>query len=389
MSFTMTHQSRYPRNRRWFLFAVSLSAAGLLLGGCADESNNAEAKAKKIPSHLVEIFPVKLEMMQLRADREGTLRALREVKIFNQEEGRIMAVRVREGDTVNKGQILVQLDDRLLRAEYDKTRATLNQEKLNVSRMQKLISKKLISEDALARAQTALEVAKAEERALRTRLSYMTIKAPFNGQLAERKHEPGDVAPKHTHLLTVVDLSSLVTDVPVSELILPQLKIGDEAQVRIDALGKKPFKGRLSRIYPTVDPATRRGMIEVVLEPVPPLARPGLFCRVTLHSAGVKQLVVPYTALRRGSEGEFVYVFEAEHDSPEIGTAKRVNVVSGLRYADMVAVEQGLTLGQDVIAKGFIALNDGKPVKAVNVVVAEKKEIKQKKIKQSIRDNDA
>lgn len=102
----------------------------------------------------------------------------------------------------------------------------------------------------------------------------MTIRAPLASRVAARRVEPGDVAPKHTHLLTVVDPSVLVTDVQVSELVLPHLKQGDRAGVRIDALGQKVYPGEVLRIYPTIDPATRRGQIEVALKPVPPGADP-------------------------------------------------------------------------------------------------------------------
>ncbi len=388
--------------------ALVLVMNGWLVGCSPESSGDAAVKPKgaNAPSHLVELAPVTKEVLQFTADREGSLRAVREVKLFNQEEGRVTALRVREGDAVRANQVLVRLDDRLLRAELDKAAATLRQANLDVQRLQQLMAKKLISEDALTRAQTSLEIARAQERVLRTRLGYMTIRAPFAGKIAERRIEPGDVAPKHTHLLTLIDPSELVTDVQISELVLPRIKVGDRADVRIDALGEQAYPGRVLRIYPTVDPATRRGQIEVGLKPVPKGARPGQFSRMTLYAAGRERLVIPQVALRRDAKGEYVFLFRRAGSTsvagagtrrsdrragstsvagagtrrsdrasgdvsaggperPRWGKVKRLQVVSGLKVGDKVEIRDGLEAGQQVVSKGFIGLADGQSVRPV------------------------
>jgi RND family efflux transporter MFP subunit len=325
----------------------------------ADGQTPAKPAKRASPEHLVELAPAREQHLRYTAERQGSLRALRQVKVFNQEEGRVLVIPAREGDHVRKGQVLVRLDDRLLRAELDKTTATLRQAELDVRRLQGLMSKKLVAEETLNRATTALAIARAEERLLNTRLGYMTIVAPFDGEIAERLIEPGDVAPKHTHLLTLIDPSSLVTEFQVSELILPGLKVGDAANVRIDALGNQSYSGRISRIYPTIDPLTRQGVIEVELAPVPAGASPGQFCRVTLQTGAQPHLVVPVAALQRDSQGEYVFVLG------EGNTVHRTTVQSGLRFADLVEIRSGLDNGQQVVTRGFLGLNNGQVVKPV------------------------
>jgi len=369
----MAHpQSLFSRS----VLIVCIVAMLGLTGGCSSESSGGAAGQKKkgkTTIHLVELASVAREVLEFTAAREGSLRAVREVKLFNQEEGRITAVLVHEGDDVVDDQTLLRLDDRLLHAEMDKAVASLRQAELDVERLQQLMAKKLVSEDALTRAQTAREIARAQERALRTRLSYMTIRAPFAGTIAQRLIEPGDVAPKHTHLLTLIDPSVLVTDVQVSELVLPHLKVGDRASVRIDALGSQAFPGSVLRIYPTVDPSTRRGQMEVALTPVPSGARPGQFCRVTLFAGGQEHLVIPYAALRQDAKGEYVFLFRVDKAKPDRGEVRRVAVVSGLHLQDKVEIRKGLQVGQQVVAKGFIGLADGKSVKPVIKARVEKK----------------
>ena len=348
------------------------SSAGLLLiyaivvlglSGCGGD----EDAQKKAPTHLVELAEAREDSLSYRAQRTGSLRALRTVKLFNQEEGRVIQVSVREGDSVEKGTLLAKLDDRLLRAQQDKAVATLKQAEQDVKRLQQLKAKQLIAEESLNRANTTLEIARAEARLLRTRISYFSIKAPFSGEIAERKVEPGDVAPKHTHLLTIIDPSKLVTDVQVSELALPYMSVGDDAEVLIDALGQDIFSGKVERIYPTVDPATRLGRIEVALSPVPKGARAGQFCRVTLSTGKQSRLVVPFSALRRDAVGEYVFLFD-----DEAGTVSRRAIKSGLRLTDKVEVREGLSAGQRVVAKGFIGLADGKKVTIVEKDLPEK-----------------
>lgn len=327
----------------------------ILLTGCSGDDK--QGKASK--AHLVEIAVVQQQALEYTSDRAGTLRARRAVKLFNQEEGRVTRVLAREGDRVKTGHALVRLDARLLQAELDKADAQYRQAELNVTRLQRLVPEKLVSEDTLTRAQTELDVARANVRVLQTRVSYMTVRAPFYGEVAERRIEPGDVAPKHTHLMTLVDSSSLVTEVQVSELMLSRIKLGDRADVRIDALGSTNYQGKISRIYPTIDPATRQGRLEVALSPVPNGARAGQFCRVTLYSKAENPIVIPFSALRRDPGGEYVFVVNDNK-------VARQAVVSGLRMTDRIEVIDGLKPEQLVVQKGFLGLSAGSAVKIVN-----------------------
>jgi len=309
--------------------------------------------------HLVEVAVAEPGRLSYTADRAGSLRALREVRIVNQEEGQLTEVRAREGDRVAAGQVLVRYDDRILRAQLDKATATLKQAELDYRRNRQLLDKGFISADAVSRVATELEIARAEERLLRARVQHMTIAAPFGGVVTQRLVEPGNVTPQHTHLMTVIDPSQLVTDVDVSELVIPYLDVGDGAEVRIDALGEKLHPGKIVRIHPAIDPATRTGRVEVVLNPVPEGARAGQFCRVELTTGSTEQMVVPLAALQRDVAGEFVYVLEKD------GTVRRSGVASGLRLADRVEIRAGLARGDRVVVKGFLGLTAGERVKPV------------------------
>lgn len=314
--------------------------------------------------HLVETAPVVNASLSLVRTRTGTLRARHEVMIHTQEEGRIMAFPYYEGDQVQEGEVLVRLDDALIQAQLARAAATRKQAEQDVRRLRELRTRNLVSEDEYTRAQTQLEVAQADEQLLRTRLGYTTIDSPLAGVVTTRLSEPGNVVERMRHVLTVADMSSLVTTVEVSELVLPHLRLGDAARVRIDALGAEVHAGRIVRIFPTLDPVTRRGTLEVELNPVPPGAAPGQLCRVEFTTHTNERFVIPFSALRRDDASEYVLVLDADN------RAQRVAVTSGLRLAEKVEILSGLEEGQQVITKGFLGLSAGKVVKPVNPAAA-------------------
>lgn len=340
-----------------------LAVLALTLAGCGGEAS-APAERAGPRAHLVEVAVAEAGRLEFAADRPGSLRALREVKIVNQEEGQLIEVGVREGDHVTAGQILARYDDRIPRAELDKARASLAQADAEHARAARLVAEGFISAEAMTRAQTAQELARAEVRLLETRWRHMTLTAPMSGVVSRRLVEPGDATARHSHLLTLVDPTRLVTDVSVSELALPLLRAGGAARVRIDALGDTLHPGRILRIHPTLDPGTRTGIVEVELLSLPPGALPGQFCRVTFAAEGPRRVIVPLAALQRDAAGEFVFVLQGED------SVHRAPVNSGLRLADRVEIASGLQAGDRVVVRGFLELAGGRKVRVVAPVDA-------------------
>lgn len=342
------------RGARGLTLAGALSAL-VLLAGCAGDAPPEAAKPRRSATHLVEVETAARHALRTAHEQTGTLRYRRTVRVFAQEEGRVTALPKFEGDSVVAGETLVQLEDDLLRAELAKAQASSRQARLDLERIRGLIHKRAASEDELAQAQTAVQVAEADEQLLRTRLGYTRIQAPFAGVITERRVEPGDVVAKHAHLLTLADPASLQVAVPVSELLLPLIAEGDPVRIRIDALGGAEHPGRILRIHPELDALTRQGTVELALDPIPAGARAGQFARVTLESAEVERLLVPFSALRRDRSGEFVFLLRD-------GKAVQTPVRSGLRIKDRVEIVEGLAGGEQVITRGFLGLTPGKPV---------------------------
>ncbi len=342
--------------KRHLLLLISLS---LLIACDGQVDGNKTGAQRRAP--LVEIASVEYQQEGQVISRTGTLMADRQVKLITEEEGRIAGLPVHEGDRVSKGDLLLQLNDTLIRAELKKARAQREQAALDVRRLVRLQSSRGVSEDELARARTALDVAQAEEDLLRIRLANTRITAPFSGVISARLAETGDAVAKFTHVLTLTDDKTLLVELPLSELILPSLALNDPVTLTLDALGDVILNGYILRIHPTVDNVTRQGIVEVVLNEPPPEARPGQLTRVELQLRAQPRLTVPFPALRRDTQGEYVFLISDD------ATVHYTPVISGLHFGKHIEIVTGLTEGQQVVINGFLGLNDGMKVRLAGI----------------------
>lgn len=339
------------------LFALLVMSSGCQPGEDASDKAR-KPHQRKASAHLVEVTPVIREPVGLISTLTGSLKARKSVRIHSQEEGQILSMPYFEGDKVELGDILITLDDTLLQREKDKAQAEYRRASADLARQRELAKSNLASAQDLAEAEKALAVAKAEGALLETRLSFTRISAPFSGTVTARLAEPGDVISKHTHVMSIADQGSLITELSASELLLPWIEAGQAVEVRIDALGADAFPGRVLRIHPTISPETRRGIVEVALEPVPPRARSGQFCRVTLSTRRAERLLIPFSALRRDRDGLYVYRITDNQ-------ARRVEIDTGLKFKARIEVLTGLAEGDQVVLRGFMGLGDGKAVEVV------------------------
>ncbi len=336
---------------------ILLLCLPLLLAGCGD-NDRAGSKRKQSP-HIVETVKAGYRNISIERTLSGTLQPLREVRIINEIQGLLIDMPVYPGDRVSKGQTLARLNDSLVKAELQKARATLDQARLDLRRLQNLAPKKLASESEVAQARTQVDIAQAELQLKQTEFEHTLINSPIDGVVSQREVEQGDVVPLHTHLLSVIDTSSLKAEISISELLLPSINIGSEVSIAIDALGAQKFPGKITRIYPSIDRNTRKGTIEVMLSPVPEGALAGQLCRVNIKTPEQSRLMIPYDAMRHDKQGAHVFVVEA-------GKAHRVNITTGIQQDDFIEVIDGLQEQQTIVSKGFFGLKNDMEVKSIS-----------------------
>jgi RND family efflux transporter MFP subunit len=319
--------------------------------------------------HVVEVQEAHITQVQSHLTATGTIEAATIVRLYNEVSGRITYLPNHEGDAVTQHSEVIGLDDELMQAELDKAVAQQQQAQLDYDRLKQLKPKQLASDEEVARAHTALDIATAEEKMQRTLLSKAVIRAPFDGVISERFFEPGDVVPLHSQIMTLIDPHSLQVKVQLSENWIPLIQQGDGVEISIDALGETRHPGRISRIFPTIDPDTRKGTVEVQFLPIPPGVRAGQLARVDMETRLRQRLVVPASAVHHDATGAYVYIVR-DNDKGETTTVKTY-VQKGLQYDNLIAITGGLQVDDHIVIKGFIGLRDGKRVKVLEQPTAQ------------------
>jgi membrane fusion protein (multidrug efflux system) len=330
----------------------------LLLAACDDASKSDDntATTSRKPVHVVEITRVGYQTVQSQLAASGTIEAGTKVRLYNEISGKITYLPNHEGDAVSQHTIVIGLDDTIIEAELAKATATREQAKIDYDRLEKL-KQQLASADEVARAETAYDIALADEKLQQIKLDKTTIKAPFDGVITERHYEPGDVVPMHSHILTMIDPESLHVTIQLSEKWIPLIQLGDKVEVQVDALAGSVHPGEISRIYPTINPNTRKGTIEVEFLPAPYGASAGQLARVQLKTHPAKKLVIPAHALHHDASGAYVYTVDENNKS------HKVYVKKGAQFGNLIEVISGLGENDQLVVKGFNGLRNGKQVK--------------------------
>ncbi|EMR14229.1 RND family efflux transporter MFP subunit [Methylophaga lonarensis MPL] len=363
MSFTIRGQAAKPNLKR-MKFTVKTPLLVLLLitlAACERESSPTTTQPRP---HLVEVVEAQRIDLSVRRERTGTLRAIQEIQIFTQEEGQITELPFFEGDRVKRGEVIAKLDDRLLRAQLNRALALQKKSETDLNRIRDLVERRLTTAAELTQIETDLAIAQADVAALETRLGFLTLRSPIDGVVTERRSEPGNIADRYAHIMTLADQQTLITEVRLSELLLNHLSVGDTVELYIDALrtgsaAQTPLYGEISRIYPDIDPMTRTGTVEIALHPVPLGARAGQFVRVILQTQRSERLLIPFIALRRSTAHPYVFIIDDDN------RAQTRAVQTGLEIGDQIEILEGLEPGERLVIRGFTNLRDNQQVTIV------------------------
>src|SRR5690606_22776231 len=291
------------RRRARSISPYSLPAAlMLLLSACGGEGEAAPANGRGPggPTPPVEVSTVERGSMSRSTVVTGAVEPLRRVGVNAQLAGVLTSVLVEEGDVVREGQVLARIDDRELAAQVRAAEAQLALAQSTFERSEQLREAQVVTAAEYERDRANLEAARAQLDQLRTRLGFATIRAPISGVVTERRLLTGDVVAPQTRLFTVADLNTLIVRLPVSELDVGSLRAGETVDLRMDALPNQTFTGRVRRVFPTADTATRLVPVEVALEgDGARRARPGYLARVTLAlDERENALLVPVNAVQ-------------------------------------------------------------------------------------------
>ncbi|MGB8953480.1 MAG: efflux RND transporter periplasmic adaptor subunit [Candidatus Aminicenantales bacterium] len=342
----------------------------------ACRSDNQKEKAKE---ELLGIPPVKVvQVMKQRISEKlyytGTLEAWRKVNITPDIGGKVAQIHVEEGQRVRKGQLLAELDTQAVRLQLQQAEAAsaaaeanLKNASRNKERMDRLYQEKAVSDQQYEQIKLAYEAAKAQfEQAqaalnlVRHSLEVSLMKAPFDGFVASKNAEVGDVINPMmgsfspvSGVLTLMDFSRIKISVEVSQADIVRIKKGQRALLNTAYPGAKEYEGVVSVVNLTADPLSKKFKVEVTVRNADLALRPGTFGEVVFEiSSSENALVIPQKAILDDR-----YVFQVQGNR-----ARKKEVVLGLRNKELVEIKTGIQEGDLVVVEGNYGLIDGMEV---------------------------
>jgi len=305
----------------------------------------------------VEVAAVSEGSVSAYTSSTANLVAENEVKVLSEVEGRVLTLRVEEGDWVKNGQVLATLvrDDQAIafkKAQLQETNA-----RAAFDRATELVERELISREEFDKLSIDYEIAQQELAEAEWALKKTTIIAPFSGRITARMTQLGQHVRPGDELFQVTDFDPLVARIYLPERDVLGLEEGQDVQIRLDAATEVYFAGRIRQISPVVDTST--GTVKVTVEATEPpeQVRPGSFVTVNIvRETHSDALLLPREAVLRELQKAHVYV--AEDD-----VAEKRAVTLGLEEGELIEVLSGVAAGDRVIVTGQGGLKDGSAVK--------------------------
>ncbi|MFA5490348.1 MAG: efflux RND transporter periplasmic adaptor subunit [Candidimonas sp.] len=329
------------------------------------EASPVRASSSGPGSSAVAVSVVKVERVALTegVSAVGSLRSEDSVIVRPEVAGRIAEINFEEGGRVTKGQVLVRLDDGVVKAQLQQARANLSLAQSQYRRAQELSQRGFISGQARDEAASQLKVQQAAAALAQAQLEKTVILAPFDGWIGLRSVSVGDYVSPGDDLVPLESIDPLKVDFRIPEQYLNQVRVGARLAVQFDALPGQSREGTVGAISPLVDVGGRSILLRATIPNADALLRPGMFARVQLQFADTPSLVVPEAALVPSSEGQ--YVFRLVGDK-----AQRMAVTVGQRRGGKAQILSGLEDDDQVLVSGLQRVQDGGEVRLVSGAVS-------------------
>jgi len=355
------------------LLTILLACAGLAVQ--CRERPSPEAPPPEATSEAVArvtVTPVRQGPVYRAYTAVGTLAPWDLARITPKVTGRIDSIAVDEGDRVEQGELLMQID----RFDYERVvenavalrnQARVSREKAmrDFSRIDRLYRDQTVSEQRHRDMKTAFDLAayahdqavvalKKAERDLRE----CRVIAPISGVITGKHANEGELTGPQVLAFVIMQMDKVKVEVDLPEDAYGYVKTGNLCRITVDAIPDERFEGTIAMIHPTIDPVSRTVKITISLKNPEVILRSGMTARAkVIQRARENSLYAPEKAFVTGEEGYFVYRLVA-------GRVQRVPVDSGVHGDGVLEITSGLSAGDQVVIEGLTGLRDGMAVKA-------------------------
>ena len=398
--------------KKTFLLITTTIVTAAFTINCSKAALPDSTSASAVELSGVQIIKVAPSSIEDFYEATGTVKAKTTTQVSANMMGRIVSFPVAEGDTVTRGQVIVEIDNSESKAQMLRAQGVLKEARASLievarsaesaaagvrvaesnkrlaevtfGRYKELFERKSASAQEFDEAQSRFSSAKAElERAraneqailsknrqinarieqaeaeianARVSQGYSRIAAPVSGIVVKKFAESGATATPGTPLLSIEDSSQYRLEASVDESRSQSIRVGNRVNVRIDAIGEGEFLGSVSEILPTADPASRSYIVKIDL-PAHPQLRTGVYGLARFPVAQKEAITIPSNALTQ--QGQMTGVFVVGSD----GIAHFRIVTTGTTSEGMVEILSGLSVGEDIAASDLDRLTDGMKVR--------------------------
>jgi len=335
------------------------------------------------PPEVVSTSLVKEDSWERTLLATGTVAAVRGVSVSNDAAGVVTAVRFESGEYVKAGQVLVELDSSVERAQLLSAEARKELAAVNAGRSQKLVAREAIAPSQLDNDLAQVKTSNADSGQFAAQIARKTIRAPFAGWLGIRNVNLGQYLNPGTAVTTLEQLDSVYVDFTLPQQRLADVHVGQTVRVHLSGSDHaSDLDGAVRAIEPGVDAVTRTIKVRANVSNGKGLLRSGMFVEVTLPLGVPEKVVIaPLTAVMHASYGDSVYVVEgtdaaakegAATDQPPLPSAAKLArqhfVKLGATRGDYVALLAGAKAGDELVTAGAFKLRNNAPIRIDNTV---------------------
>jgi membrane fusion protein, multidrug efflux system len=364
-------------------YVVAIVAIVLLLGGLGAVKGaqvatmigfGREQAEKGPPPEAVGVSTAATMGWETTIDAIGSLSSERGVSISAEVPGVVSRILFDSGERVQEGEVLVELDASVEKAQLESAGASLKLAKTEVERSRGLAELGAISQQELDQSEATLDTSQAEVESLRAQIERKVVRAPFSGRLGIRMVDLGQYLASGTPITVLEAADTMFVD-----FTLPQerlFQVGTGMPVRVQVEGTATIEGTIDAVEPSVDASTRAIRVRAVVPSPPagmPALKPGMFADVEVVLPGRAEYVtIPATALVHAPYGDSVFVVVPKPedepgmrempDGTPVMVARQQFVRVGDRRGDFVAIVEGVSAGDKVVVAGAFKLRNGAPV---------------------------
>jgi len=341
-------------------FYRRIISIGLVLF-CTTLSQTSSAKRPPTP-----VFITIVEKVYFvdKVEALGTLKSNENIEIMSSVTELVTKINFKDGQRVNKGDLLIEMDATEELAERVEEESRINEARKQLNRLKSLFKRDVASESALDTTERELQTAQARLKAIQSRINQHILVAPFDGVVGLRNISVGTLAQPGTQIVTLDDDSVMKLDFSVAEVFMATLKTGITVRVRTHVFPGKTFEGTISSIDTRVDPVTRSVVARALLDNEDKQLKAGMLMRVVINMNPRQAMIIPEESLISRGKDSFVLLIDASNKkmTAKEQTVKEQKVTLGKRRKGEVEILSGLAVGQKIVTHGITRAKPGVPV---------------------------